>query len=125
MCVALDPSQELARAINMFQNALLANPNDFELFSSLGVLQHLARDYDAAVASFRRALGKKPEDYSLWNKLGATLVRFAGAFDQPCTNNAAPRHLYSPQGNVFCLFSWMSTPLICLARQILERAARH
>ncbi|GMH42267.1 hypothetical protein BSKO_10186 [Bryopsis sp. KO-2023] len=69
-----DPSQQLAHAVKLFESATHDSPQDAELYSSLGVLQHMGRDFEAAVMSFEKALELKPDDYSLWNKLGATMA---------------------------------------------------
>jgi tetratricopeptide (TPR) repeat protein len=47
---------------------------DADLYSVLGVVHSLMRDYDAAVLAFRRSVELRPDDYRLWNRLGATLA---------------------------------------------------
>ena len=74
-----DSSQLLSHTLRAFTDAAArggagAGAADAELLTATGVLQHLARDYDGAIASFRAALELSPGDYSLWNKLGATLA---------------------------------------------------
>jgi tetratricopeptide (TPR) repeat protein len=67
----------MTHTMRMFEAAAAATPTDAEVHMALGVLHHLGRHYDAAVACFQRALELRPSDYSLWNKLGATLANFA------------------------------------------------
>ena len=52
-------------------------PNDADVHAVSGVLAHLSRSYDEAIASFNAALDINPQDYSLWNKLGATQANSA------------------------------------------------
>ena len=73
--MSADSSQQLLHAVHVFGQAARDHPHDADTHIALGVLQHLAQDFDGAVASFRKALELKSDDYSLWNKLGATLVR--------------------------------------------------
>lgn len=69
-----ESSQVLSHTLRTFKAAAAAHRGDSELLIATGVLQHLGRDYDGAIASFRAALDLAPGDYSLWNKLGATLA---------------------------------------------------
>jgi Flp pilus assembly protein TadD len=48
---------------------------------ALGVLAHLSRSYDEAIAAFNTALEIDPQNYSLWNKLGATQANSARSAD--------------------------------------------
>lgn len=61
-----DSSQALGAASRLFES--LAGPQgagqgDAELQLALGVLHHLGRRYDAAIAAFQRALELRPSDY--------------------------------------------------------------
>ena len=47
----------------LFEGASKAHPEDSELQLALGVLHHLNRRYDAAIAAFQRALELRPGDY--------------------------------------------------------------
>ncbi|GAB5357125.1 hypothetical protein AAMO2058_000347500 [Amorphochlora amoebiformis] len=58
--------------MHMFLAALKANPNDPELHTVVGVLQHLNDNYTEAITHFRTGTSLKPNDPYLWNKLGAT-----------------------------------------------------
>lgn len=56
-------------------NALAAaGPADVDVFTVLGILHNLNRDYVAAAGALRHAVTLRPEEPSLWNKLGATLA---------------------------------------------------
>ena len=61
------------------------NPSDTREWSAqpcaLGVLAHLSRSYDEAIAAFNTALEIDPQNYSLWNKLGATQANSARSAD--------------------------------------------
>jgi len=72
-----DSSQGLSHVMRLFRAAADVAPGDAELQVAMGVLHHLARQYDAAIAAFEGALKLQPQDYSLWNKLGATLANNA------------------------------------------------
>lgn len=76
-----DSSQAASHTLRMFESAATSSPADAELHLALGVLHHLSRRYERAVASFQRALELRPADYSLWNKLGATLANFSHSGD--------------------------------------------
>jgi len=56
----------------MFRKAADVCPHDADLFTVLGVLYNLSREYDLAIESFKQAIVLDPKNYSLWNKLGAT-----------------------------------------------------
>lgn len=47
----------------LFETTSKAHPEDSELQLALGVLHHLNRRYDAAIAAFQRALELRPGDY--------------------------------------------------------------
>lgn len=61
----------LAEVLACARAAADAAPGEAEGHVAVGVLQSVARDYDAAIASFGAALRTRPGDCSLWNKLGA------------------------------------------------------
>ena len=50
------------------------NPLDADVFTALGVVQNINRDYDAAIKALGAACRLRPNSYSNWNKLGATLA---------------------------------------------------
>lgn len=64
-----DSEQE---AINLFNQAVVLNPEDPETHTVLGVLYNLTCEYDKAAFHFKHAVRLKPDDATLWNKLGAT-----------------------------------------------------
>ena len=70
-----------AAVLSLFTRAVAAAPRDADVHAVLGVLAHLCRDYDAAIAAFNTALEINPQDYSLWNKLGATQANSARSAD--------------------------------------------
>jgi len=59
---------------HMFCEAARVAPTDPEVFTVLGVLYNLSREYDHAAECFNIAARLDPQNYSLWNKLGATLA---------------------------------------------------
>jgi tetratricopeptide (TPR) repeat protein len=61
-----------AEVMEMFNQAVSMNPNDAQLYTVLGVLNHLVDEYDEAVAAFHKAATLNPKNHSYWNKLGAT-----------------------------------------------------
>lgn len=69
MCLLLLPLSG-----RLFESTSKAHPEDSELQLALGVLHHLNRCYDAAIAAFQRALELRPGDYR-WRK---TRVWLAG-----------------------------------------------
>lgn len=56
-----DSSQAHSHTIRMFEQAATAQPQDAELHMALGVLYHLARQYDGAVRAFRKSLELRPQ----------------------------------------------------------------
>jgi len=66
-----------AATLALFKRAAALAPNDADVHAVSGVLAHLSRSYDEAIASFNAALDINPQDYSLWNKLGATQANSA------------------------------------------------
>uniref|UniRef100_A0A7S4NQM2 Peroxin-5 n=1 Tax=Paramoeba aestuarina TaxID=180227 RepID=A0A7S4NQM2_9EUKA len=60
------------QVVEMYEEASRVEQHDSDIFSVLGVLYNLSRQYDMAEAAFSRALELDPTNYSLWNKLGAT-----------------------------------------------------
>jgi len=66
-----------AACLELFRRAAELAPGDADVRAVLGVLAHLNRAYDEAIAAFEAALEINPSDYSLWNKLGATQANSA------------------------------------------------
>eukprot|EP00008_Paramoeba_atlantica_P002933 CAMPEP_0201487384 /NCGR_PEP_ID=MMETSP0151_2-20130828/12744_1 /ASSEMBLY_ACC=CAM_ASM_000257 /TAXON_ID=200890 /ORGANISM="Paramoeba atlantica, Strain 621/1 / CCAP 1560/9" /LENGTH=386 /DNA_ID=CAMNT_0047872399 /DNA_START=71 /DNA_END=1228 /DNA_ORIENTATION=- len=60
------------QVVEMYEEASRVQPGDSDIFSVLGVLYNLSRQYDMAEIAFTRALELDSGNYSLWNKLGAT-----------------------------------------------------
>lgn len=58
-----DSSQALSHAVRLFEGVVASSPGDAELQLALGVLHHLDRRYQAAIAAFQRALELRPGDY--------------------------------------------------------------
>lgn len=65
------------RIVAMFQAALTVDSEDPDLYTVLGVIFNLSRDYESAESAFQEALKRDPTNYSLWNKLGATQANSA------------------------------------------------
>ena len=65
------------RIVAMFQAALTVDQEDPDLYTVLGVIFNLSRDYESAESAFQEALKRDPGNYSLWNKLGATQANSA------------------------------------------------
>mmetsp|Transcript_19296 Transcript_19296/g.28739 ORF Transcript_19296/g.28739 Transcript_19296/m.28739 type:complete len:451 (-) Transcript_19296:23-1375(-) len=60
------------RIVAMFEDAAKIDSNDPDVYTVLGVLFNLSRDYQHAEEAFSKAVQLDPKNYSLWNKLGAT-----------------------------------------------------
>jgi len=60
------------RLIRLFHRAAEIGKNDTDVYTVLGVLYNLSRNYTEAEKAFKTALDIDPSIYSLWNKLGAT-----------------------------------------------------
>lgn len=58
-----DSSQALSHTVHLFEQVVASHPQDTELQLALGVLHHLNRRYDGAIAAFQRALELRPGDY--------------------------------------------------------------
>jgi tetratricopeptide (TPR) repeat protein len=58
-----DSSQALSHTVRLFEQVVASAPEDAELQLALGVLHHLNRRYDGAIAAFQRALELRPGDY--------------------------------------------------------------
>merc|ERR1719163_1784285 len=52
----------------------MTNPLDADVFTALGVMENINRNYDAAVRALGAACRLRPDHYANWNKLGATLA---------------------------------------------------
>ena len=62
----------VAETINLFDSIGRSNPQDANVFTALGVLYNLSKEYGKAEVAFRHALSLQQDNHSLWNKLGAT-----------------------------------------------------
>ncbi|UPQ99519.1 peroxisomal targeting signal 1 receptor [Chloropicon primus] len=58
--------------IKLFDSIGHSNPGDVNIFTALGVLYNLSKDYGKAEEAFKHALSLQKDNHSLWNKLGAT-----------------------------------------------------
>eukprot|EP01094_Clydonella_sp_ATCC50884_P010888 TRINITY_DN20707_c0_g1_i1.p1 TRINITY_DN20707_c0_g1~~TRINITY_DN20707_c0_g1_i1.p1 ORF type:complete len:451 (-),score=113.27 TRINITY_DN20707_c0_g1_i1:448-1683(-) len=73
----MEPSSKLhslrhEQVAEMFVRAAEIDPTDVDVFTVLGVLYNLSREYEHAEMAFQQAIKICPTNYSLWNKLGAT-----------------------------------------------------
>lgn len=59
--------------INLYQSAVKLYPQDYNLWTALGILYHISGEYTQAIESFQEAIKLHNNDPELWNKLGATL----------------------------------------------------
>jgi len=66
------PWEKPDQVIDIFQRAASIVSDDPDIFTVLGVLYNLTRQFDLAEESFKKALQFDPTNHSLWNKLGAT-----------------------------------------------------
>jgi peroxin-5 len=66
------PEVNVAETIRLFDSIGQSNPKDPQIFTALGVLYNLSKEYNKAEEAFRHALSLQEDNHSLWNKLGAT-----------------------------------------------------
>jgi len=59
---------------SLFNQAAESNPQDYDVFVALGVLENINRNYDGAIRALATACRLRPSDHTVWNKLGATLA---------------------------------------------------
>jgi superkiller protein 3 len=64
-------SQDLIKAMSIFDSILEFYPVDFELYLGKGMVYYLMKDYRSAFECFQRALELNPLDSGLWQCLGA------------------------------------------------------
>jgi tetratricopeptide (TPR) repeat protein len=67
-------SGDSARAIELYRQALQADPGNADAWCLLGMVQRAAAQPDQAVASYREALRLRPDFVEGWNNLGNALV---------------------------------------------------
>ena len=80
--IALSSFQvNVVETIKMFESIGQANPNDADVFTALGVLYNLSKEYHKAEDAFRHGLSLQPDNHSLWNKLGATQANSSNSKD--------------------------------------------
>lgn len=56
-------------------------PSDVDVFTVIGILHNLNRDYEPAAVALRHAVTLRPSMPNLWNKLGATLANGGNSDD--------------------------------------------
>ena len=72
--VPADQPLDLKTIMDIFVRASEHAPHDSDVWTVLGVLYNLTRDYDKAILAFEEACKRDASNYSLHNKLGATLA---------------------------------------------------
>ncbi|KAJ9464515.1 Peroxisomal targeting signal receptor [Diplonema papillatum] len=68
--------QRHSQVVMMFEAAQrkVQDPPPDDVWTGLGVLYHMSRECDKAVANFEKVLQVRPDDAKIWNKLGASLA---------------------------------------------------
>merc|ERR1719487_816317 len=58
----------------LFNRAAEASPLEADVYTALGVMENINRNYDKAIRALAMACRLRPNDHTMWNKLGATLA---------------------------------------------------
>jgi tetratricopeptide (TPR) repeat protein len=99
--------------LRLFESTSKAHPEDSELQLALGVLHHLNRRYDAAIAAFQRALELRPGDYRCVDAVGQSgqsgILIFLGL---------VPR-TFAPAANRVLLLC-VNTVIVCCVRCCID-----
>ena len=62
------------KAIKVYKQALLINPDFVEAYVNLGIAYYKLGDYLGAIDAFQQAIKREPNSLSLYNKLGSTYI---------------------------------------------------
>lgn len=77
--VAAQKRGELARAAELYQQALALDPRNPELYNNLGAVQRASGDLPGARDAYRRALSLNPGYAAAWSNLGVVLDALGSA----------------------------------------------